>query len=421
VKPERANVPKPRLATLYPDAVAGLTVALVALPLALAFGQASGLGAHAGITTAIIAGFLAAAFGGSRFQVSGPTGAMTVVLIPIAASLGTSAVLFVGLLAGIFLVAAGTLRIGHHVHRLPTSVIEGFTAGIALVIAMQQIPAAFGVNVSAQPKVWQTALAGIESWLAKPDFTSISIAITVAALVYLGNHRWARVPVGIVVLLVATFVTQVTHLRVTTVAKLPSGVGTLNFDFLGQWQNWSHLLVPALAVAALAALESLLSAKVADKMRGDGTEHNSDRELIGQGIANLAVPFFGGVPATAALARTAVNVRSGAQTRLAAILHAVFLAGIVILLADFVQLLPMPALAGVLLATAAHMIKPSELLLQIMRSKLDGLVLILTLALTVTTDLTTALVVGAVCWLLLRKTNLNGSLPSVDPDETLGD
>lgn len=415
------NWPRLRTSTIYPDVLAGLTVALVALPLALAFGEASGLGAHAGITTAIIAGLLAAAFGGSRFQVSGPTGAMTVVLIPIYAQYGTTGVLFVGLFAGTLLILSGLLRIGRHVHRLPTSVIEGFTAGIALVIAMQQIPAAVGVVVDPKPKVWETALDAISTWLHNPDPTSLVMTLFVAILVYIGNRLWARVPVGMAVLLLATIAANVLQLKVAYVAELPTNLGVFSFAFLGHSSNLVNLLIPSFIVAALAALESLLSAKVADNMRGDGSQHDSDRELVGQGIANLVVPFFGGVPATAALARTAVNVRSGAQTRLAAILHSVFLAGIVLSLSSFVRLLPMPSLAGVLLATAGHMIKPSELFRQGARSKLDGIVLLTTLFLTAVADLTTALLVGAASWFLLSKTPLNGALPPVDQTETLGD
>ena len=421
MKPEPAKRLKTRLATLYPDSIAGLTVALVALPLAIAFGEASGLGAHAGITTAIIAGFLAAAFGGSRFQVSGPTGAMTVVLIPIASGFGTSSVLLVGLAAGILLVLAGVFKFGHHVHRLPTAVIEGFTAGIAIVIALQQIPNALGVSVTSQPKAWETAWEALSVWLTGPASASPLLAICVAILVYVGNHRWARVPVSIVVLVGATLVSEMFKLPLATVPKLPSSLGVFSVEFLSSLGTWSQLLVPAFAVAALAALESLLSAKVADKLRGDGTEHNSDRELIGQGIANLVVPFFGGVPATAALARTAVNVRSGAQTRLAAMLHALLLAVIVILCAAYVELIPTAALSGVLLATAAHMIKPKDVLFELKRSKLDAVVLSLTLVLTVVTDLTTALIAGALFWLALRRTNLNTKLPTVTQEETLGD
>lgn len=421
MKPAWANRESVRFATLYADAISGLTVALVALPLAIAFGEASGLGAHAGITTAILAGFVAAAFGGSRFQVSGPTGAMTVVLIPIAAGFGANGVLLVGLVAGALLVLAGLLKIGHHVHRLPTAVIEGFTAGIALVIALQQIPSALGVTVTSRPKAWESAWLALVDWGRAPTWAAVAMALVVALLVYLGNHRWARLPVSIAVLTLATIVSQMIPLSLATIPKLPSALGTLDASFLGQSSNWGQLVAPALAVAALAALESLLSAKVADNLRGDGTEHNSDKELIGQGLANLVVPFFGGVPATAALARTAVNVRSGAQTKLAAMLHSVFLAIIVLLCANYVELIPTPALAGVLLATAAQMVKPRGLWQEVRRSKLDAIVLVLTLALTVITDLTTALIVGAVSWLVLRRTPLDGALPRVSQDETLGD
>lgn len=406
---------------LLADALAGLTVALVALPLAIAFGQASGMGAQAGITTAVIAGFLAAAFGGSRFQVSGPTGAMTVVLIPIISSDGPTAVLFIGLLAGVILTAVGLLKLGRHIHRLPTSIIEGFTAGIAVIIALQQMGPALGQSVTAQPKVYATAWLSIAGWVSRPDIASLLVTAICAVAVYLGTHRWPRVPVSIAVLVLASLVASWGHLGLATVQSLPGGIGIWNLSFLEKSTATWNLIMPALAVAALAALESLLSAKVADSMRNDGTVHNSDKELLGQGIANLVTPFFGGIPATAALARTAVNVRSGAQTRLAAMFHAVFLAGIVLLLSNLVTFLPMPALAGVLLATAAHMIRPIEILHTIKASRLDGLILIATFILTIVTDLTTALIIGVLAWLILRKTPLSHSLPPISQDETLGD
>lgn len=385
------------------DLQAGLTVALVALPLAIAFGQTSGLGATAGVVTAIVAGFIAAVFGGSRFQVSGPTGAMTVVLIPIFTDHGASGVLAVGLIAGVLVLLAGVLKLGRHVHRLPTSLIEGFTAGIAVVIATQQIPSAMGLDSSPA------------SWI------SPAMALATALVVYYGARRWARIPIAIVAIAAMTVTNLTLNLETQTVPKLGELLTPPSAGFVSAFGAWPSLLVPALLVAALASLESLLSAKVADRMKNDGSSHDSDRELIGQGLANIAVPFFGGVPATAALARTAVNVRAGAESRWAAAFHAVFLAAIVLGLSNLVALIPLPALAGVLIATAAGMIKISELKTTIRRSKLDAVVLVLTFGLTVFTDLTTALAVGGVAWFALRKTRLAAVLPPVEKGETLGD
>lgn len=405
------------------DLIAGITVAIVALPLALAFGIASGLGAEAGLTTAIIAGALAAIFGGSRLQVSGPTGAMTVVLVPIVHQFGVTGVLLVGLMAGLILVVAAFAKIGEHVHRLPTSLIEGFTAGIAIVITLQQFPFIFGVPASESEKVWvgafETAVSGLQSIQPQP----VLMALLVMTVILGFSNRWTKIPFSLIAVVVAAILTASFGLTVETIGELPARIGQLDFDFLNS-ANYIALIPSAVAVAALAALESLLSAKVADKMRGGGEKHDSNRELFGQGLANIAVPFFGGVPATAALARTAVNVRSNAQSKLAALTHSVILAVVVLAFAPLVSQIPLAALAGVLLATTARMIKPRELLALAKESKLDAIVLLCTFAATVLIDLISAVIIGLAISLALRKTKLaaiDRRYPPVDENETLGD
>lgn len=405
------------------DLIAGLTVAIVALPLALAFGIASGLGAEAGLTTAIIAGALAAIFGGSRLQVSGPTGAMTVVLLPIVHQFGVTGVLLVGLMAGLILIVAAFAKIGEHVHRLPTSLIEGFTAGIAIVITLQQFPFIFGVQASESEKVWagafETASIGFANFQPEP----IVMALMVMAVILGFSNRWPKIPFSLLGVIVAAIMTATLGLTVETIGELPARIGKLDFDFLSS-SNYVALIPSALAVAALAALESLLSAKVADKMRGGGEKHDSNRELFGQGIANLAVPFFGGVPATAALARTAVNVRSNAQSKLAALSHSLILALVVLAFAPLVSQIPLAALAGVLLATTARMIKPRELLALAKETKLDAIVLVCTFAATIFIDLISAVIIGLAISLALRKTKyaaIDRRYPPVDENETLGD
>lgn len=387
------------------DLVAGLTVAIVALPLALAFGIASGLGAESGITTAVIAGAIAAIFGGSRLQVSGPTGAMTVVLVPIVHQFGPQGVLLVGLIAGVILVVAGFAKIGEHVHRLPTSLIEGFTAGIAIVISLQQFPFIFGVPVSHAEKVWAAAFEVAQAGLANINAAPIIVALGVMAFILGFSHRWPRIPFSLLSVVVATIATAFLGLDLETIGELPARIGNFNFDFLSS-KDYLALVPSGFAVAALAALESLLSAKIADKMRGGGEKHDSNRELFGQGLANLVVPFFGGVPATAALARTAVNVKSHAQSKLAALSHSVILALVVLLCAPLVAAIPLAALAGVLLATTARMVKPSELIELAKKSRLDALVLTTTLIATVFVDLITAVLIGLVLSLMLRRTRL---------------
>lgn len=406
------------------DLIAGLTVAVVALPLALAFGIASGLGAEAGITTAIIAGAIAAIFGGSKLQVSGPTGAMTVVLVPIFHNFGAGGVLLVGLMAGVLLVATAVAKVGEHVHRLPTSLIEGFTAGIAVVITLQQFPFIFGVSPGNAEQVWRMALEAAAEGLAASNFTPIAMAVLVAAAILLGSKRWHKIPFALLTIALATIAADLGNLDVDRIGELPARIGTLDFSFLNS-SNYLALVPSAIAVAALAALESLLSAKVADKMRGGGEKHDANRELFGQGLANLVVPFFGGVPATAALARTAVNVRTGARSKLSALSHAFVLAAVVLLASSLVGRIPLAALAGVLIATTAHMIKPRELLNLARESYLDALILVATFVTTIFVDLISAVVLGLALSLILRKTKLakviDRRLPPVDEKETLGD
>lgn len=405
------------------DLVAGITVAIVALPLALAFGIASGLGAESGIATAIIAGALAAIFGGSRLQVSGPTGAMTVVLVPIVHQFGVSGVLLVGLMAGLILIVAAFAKIGEHVHRLPTSLIEGFTAGIAIVITLQQFPFIFGVAASDSEKVWAGAIDVVSRGAAQLDISSIAMALSVAVAILLGTSIWTKVPFALIAVGLAALVTFVFKMDVETIGELPARIGNFDLGFLGS-DNLVALIPSAFAVAALAALESLLSAKVADKMRGGGELHDSNRELFGQGLANLVVPFFGGVPATAALARTAVNVRSNAQSKLAALSHSVVLALVILIFAPLVGQIPLAALAGVLVATTARMIKPRELMALAKESRLDALVLVCTFVATIAIDLISAVIIGLILTLALRKTKLaaiDRRYPPVDEKETLGD
>jgi SulP family sulfate permease len=405
------------------DLVAGLTVAIVALPLALAFGIASGLGAEAGLTTAIIAGAIAAIFGGSRLQVSGPTGAMTVVLVPIVHQFGPMGVLLVGLMAGFILVIASFAKIGEHVHRLPTSLIEGFTAGIAVVISLQQFPFIFGAEASKSEKVWAAAFENAAAGFADFNASPVFMAFAVMAVILAFSNRWPRIPFSLLSVAVAAVLSATLGFEVETIGELPARIGNLSFDFLNS-SDYLALVPSAIAVAALAALESLLSAKVADKMRGGGEQHDSNRELFGQGLANIAVPFFGGVPATAALARTAVNVKSHAQSKLAALSHSVILAIVVLLFAPLVAQIPLAALAGVLLATTARMIKPRELIALAKETRLDALVLIATFTATIFIDLISAVIIGLILSLALRRTRLaaiDRRYPPVDENETLGD
>ncbi|WP_432121846.1 SulP family inorganic anion transporter [Streptomyces sp. S1] len=375
------------------DLLAGLTVAVVALPLALGFGETSGLGAEAGLATAVVAGTLAAVFGGSNLQVSGPTGAMTVVLVPIVAQYGASGVLTVGLLAGLLCVGLAAARAGRYMAYVPASVIEGFTLGIALVIGLQQVPNALGVTEPEGERVLEVTWHAVEGFVRDPNWTALGLALGVAA-VMLGGARWRpAIPFSIVAVVAATAAAQVFHLDAAEpIGDLPAGLPVPSLGFLDV-SALGSLIAPAVAVAALAALESLLSAQVADGMTV-GQKHDPDRELFGQGLANIAAPLFGGVPATGAIARTAVNVRSGASSRLAALTHAAVLAVIVFAAAPLVSRVPLAALAGVLLATAVRMIEVGSLRVMVRATRSDAVVLVLTALATLVLDLVYAVVIG---------------------------
>ncbi|MFI8092198.1 SulP family inorganic anion transporter [Streptomyces sp. NPDC086080] len=375
------------------DLLAGLTVAVVALPLALGFGVSSGLGAEAGLATAVVAGALAAVFGGSNLQVSGPTGAMTVVLVPIVAQHGPGGVLTVGLMAGVILVALALLRAGGSMRYVPAPVVEGFTLGIACVIGLQQIPNALGVPEPEGERVLVVAWRAGQEFVRAPNWTALALAFGVAAMMLLGARWKPTIPFSVLAVIVATVVAQVAGLDgARPIGDLPPGLPAPSISFVDTAALGS-LVAPALAVAALAALESLLSASVADGMTV-GQRHDPDRELFGQGLANIAAPLFGGVPATGAIARTAVNVRSGATSRLASLMHAAVLAVIVFAAAPLVSRIPLAALAGVLLATAVRMVEVGSLRAMTRATRSDAVILVLTAAATLVLDLVQAVIIG---------------------------
>lgn len=375
------------------DIVAGVTVAFVALPLALAFGISSGLGAGAGLVTAIVAGGIAAVFGGSNLQISGPTGAMTVVLVPIVAQFGSTGVLVVGLLAGLVLVGLAYAGAGRYMRYIPLPVVEGFTIGIAVIIAIQQVPSALGV-VGVGETVLATAIDAVGRWWATPDWISPLITAGVAASMLVAARVRPGLPISLAAVTAATVVVVAGRLDVPVIGPIPAGLPSPAVPDLGS-APLGALLVPAVAVAALAALESLLSATVADGMTV-GERHDSDRELFGQGLANLATPLFGGMPATAAIARTAVNVRSGGRSRLAALTQSVALLVVVLVATQAVGSIPLAALAGVLLATAIQMIEVSSVLALLRSTRGDAVALLITAAATIVLDLVTAVILGLV-------------------------
>ncbi len=376
----------------FDDLIAGLTVAVVALPLALGFGAASGLGASAGLITAIVAGAVAAIFGGSNLQVSGPTGAMTVVLVPVMATHGVSGVLTVGILAGVALILLALTGAGAVVRFIPAPVIEGFTVGIAAVILLQQFPAALGVSVESAHGVAPLAWDAVTAFARAPHWTPLVMAVVVTAAMLVGMRRFPAIPFSIIAVALATAVSVLAGLDVAKIGRLPSMLPAPSFGFF-DWGGVPQLATAALAVAALAAIESLLSATVADGMTV-GQRHDPDRELFGQGLANLASPIFGGMPATAAIARTAVNVRAGAGSRLASFSHAIILAAIMFAASPLVSHIPLAALAGVLIATAVRMVEISSLTVLVHASRSDAAVLAVTAVATLALDLVVAVLLG---------------------------
>ncbi|MEV1128846.1 SulP family inorganic anion transporter [Agromyces sp. NPDC049794] len=374
------------------DLVAGITVGIVALPLALAFGVSSGAGAESGLVTAIIAGVIAAVFGGSNVQVSGPTGAMVVVLGPIIATNGLGALAIVGLLAGIIVVIAGVLRLGRAVTYIPWPVIEGFTLGIAIIIFLQQVPAALGTEPGPSTNALIAAIESLPTVSWPEAGWALGIVLVVAAVMVFAPKIHKLLPGSIIAIVLVSVVAVVAQLPVAAIGELPPGlpmpiVPELTFDTM------SPLIGAAFTVAALAAIESLLSARVAASISDTGA-YDADRELVGQGLASVASAFFGGMPATGAIARTAVNVRTGGRTRLAAIVHAVLLAGIVLAGASIVAVIPLAALAGVLMVTSTRMISIATVRTVVGSTRSDAVVFVITALITVTFDLIYAVLIG---------------------------
>lgn len=377
------------------ELVAGLTVGIVALPLALGFGVASGAGAAAGLVTAVVAGILAAVFGGSHLQVSGPTGAMTVVLLPVIAQYGLPTVPLLALMAGVMLVLMAVTGLGRVVDLIPWPVVEGFTFGIGVIIAVQQIPLALdtpkGESESTLVSSWLSL--GQVNW-AEAVAPLIVVAVVVATQL-LVQRLWPRLPASLIAIAVATVVATAAHLPVATIGQLPTGLPAPTLPALSL-PLLMQLAAPALAIAALAALESLLSARVADGLAPDVPRTNADRELFGQGIANIGSGLFGGLPATGAIARTAVNVRSGGRTRLAAITHSLVLVVVILALGPVVSTIPLSALAGVLILTAARMMN-FRVASRIWRTtRADRLTFLATCATTIVLDLIVAVLLGVV-------------------------
>lgn len=396
------------------DILAGVTVGIVALPLALGFAVTTGAPPETGIVTAIIAGIAAALFGGSNYQVSGPTGAMTVVLVPLVATHGYQSLFLIGLIAGVLLILMSILKLGRYIDKVPWSVLEGFTLGIALIIALQQVPLVFEVDKAAATNPLVVASEAIRQAFSNPiNWSSILIAGTalLTKRAWPGLKRILRIkitiPASFVAIVFTTILASSLNLEIDKIGKIPKNIfANLDLQLIDIPVN--SLIYASFAVAILGAIESLLSARVADSMAhkemgGDLVQHEPNRELFGQGIATALSSISGGMPATGAIARTTVNVHAGARTRFAAIAHSLFLILVVLILGPLVALIPTAALAGVLLGTSIRIANPNNVK-EALRSTNDfRLVYLLTAASVLLIDLIWGVIIGLVLDAVLKK------------------
>lgn len=383
------------LRDFYSDLVAGFTVGLVALPLAMAFGIASGVTPQAGIYTAVVAGFLISALGGSRTQIGGPTGAFVVIVAGILAKFGLPGLLMVTMMSGAMLVVMGLTGLGAAVKFIPRPVTIGFTNGIALLIASTQIKDFLGLETPKIPGEFLGRMETLWAHIGTVQGATVGLAVVSLLLILVVPRFTKRLPGTIVALVLATAATALFQFPVETIGSKFGGI-PLGLPAFSVPEFRVDLILPllpsAFTVAMLAALESLLSAVVADGMTGD--KHNSNVELVAQGVANIACPLVGGIPATGAIARTATNIRSGARSPVAGIVHALVLLFILLVAAPLARFIPLATLAAVLFVVAYNMGEWREIGTILRLSRADIAVWIVTFALTVLADLTVAVEVG---------------------------
>jgi SulP family sulfate permease len=384
------------------DLIAGVTVGLVALPLAMAFSIASGLTPQAGIYCAIVTGFLISAFGGSKTQIGGPTGAFVVVVAGIVAAHGVDGLFMCTVMAGVLLVIMGLTGLGTGVKFIPRPVVIGFTNGIAVLIASTQVKDFFGLHLDKVPGVFSLRMQALAANFHTLSFEATALAVFTLLTLIICRSVSPRIPGPIVALLLATSAVYLFKLPVETIGTkfggIPAGLPHLQIPRF-RVDLIHGLLGPAFTVAMLGAIESLMSAVVSDRMSND--RHNPNVELFGQGIANIFSPMFGGLPATGAIARTATNIRSGAQSPVAGIIHALTLLCILLFAAPLVSYVPMAALAGILMVVAYNMGEWREIPQLLKLTKTDISIWLVTFALTVFADLTVAVEAGMILAALL--------------------
>lgn len=384
------------LAKFQQDLLAGLTVAAVALPLALAFGVASGASAAAGLVTAILAGVIMGLLTGAPFQISGPTGAMSAVLIVLVSRYGLEGIWVAGLLSGVLLLVIGLMRLGRFIAFIPAPVISGFTSGIALIIFIGQIDNFFGIKTPAAETAAGKFLGYFNSGFI-PDFHTIILGLMVIGTMLLWPPKWnARFPASLLGIILATLLNWILSWSIPMIGVIPQTLLLQDHLRLANvpWSNLSDFVAPTLTITALGAVESLLCGAVGSNMTGIRLQAN--QELVAQGVGNMLIPFFGGVPATAAIARSSVGIKSGGQTRLVSIIHAVGILLSMFLFTRFMERIPLAALAGVLMVTAVRMNEWDAIKFIFgKRFKTDMLAFTITMLATIVLDLTQAILIGS--------------------------
>lgn len=403
------------------DLLAGLTVAAVALPLALAFGVASGATAAAGLVTAILAGLVIGLLSGAPYQVSGPTGAMSAVLIVLVQRYGLQGIWMAGLMSGVLLLMIGLLRLGRFIAFIPAAVITGFTSGIALIIFIGQIDNFLGTKTPAASSSLLKMIGYFGGGYA-PDWHTVLLGLVVILTMVCMPKKWsARFPASLLGIILATGLNWVLNWPVAQIGTIPTTLVLSDRLTLANlpWDHFQEFIAPALTITALGAVESLLCGAVASKMTGIRLQAN--QELVGQGVGNMLIPFFGGVPATAAIARTSVGIKSGGHTRLVSLVHAGGLLLSMFLLAPLMERIPLAALAGVLMVTAVRMNEWAAIRFMFgRRFKTDMLAFGVTMLATITLDLTQAILIGsfvAGAVFLNRIANLDVDISEVDPEK----
>lgn len=404
---------------LSKDLMSGITVAAVALPLALAFGVSSGATAAAGLVTAIIGGVIISIFSGASFQISGPTGAMTAILVTLASKYGMQGILTACFIAGIILVIAGILRLGRVIYYIPSSVITGFTSGIALIIALGQLDNFFGVTSSGD-----LAITKVLSYFTNgfdPNWEAVAIGAAVMLIMIVWPKKLNdKIPSSLAALVIVLIVCHFLNPDVETVGQIPKSLfldERLSLRGMNMAQFWD-LFVPALSIAALGMIESLLCGASAGKMKKE--ELNADRELVAQGIGNMIIPLFGGIPATAAIARTSVAIKSGCQTRITGIFHAVILLLSMFVLSPVMSEVPLSALAGILIITAWRMNDWKNIHFIFDHKFKSGMLkFFITMIATVVLDLTQAIIIGVAFssfLIIVKLTDIDISVSEIDKD-----